>query len=119
MPHTGLSPKGEQCCAASRTRSRRCVVLATVNQELQRGPVRPPRPGQMLLQKALLRGEELSGVQLHHHSAVDAERTETPRSMGRPSFRFRGEGGSIEPSGRTPPPAKKAQLTGTPKSYRV
>ena len=34
-------------------------------------------------------------------------------------FVSRGGGGSIEPSGRTPPPPKKrAQLTGPPKSYR-
>ena len=39
--------------------------------------------------------------------------------LGRPDFRF-GGGGSIEPSGRTPPtPPKRAQLTRTPKTYRV
>ena len=35
--------------------------------------------------------------------------------QGRPGFRFRGGGGSIEPSGRTPLPQKGAQLTGPPK----
>ena len=40
-------------------------------------------------------------------------------TKGRPGFRFRGRGGSIEPSGRTPLPPKRAQLTGPPKSYRV
>ena len=53
---------------------------------------------------------------LRHAAAVGA----CPGShfqRGRPGFHFRGGGGSIEPSGRTPPP-KRSQLTGPPKSYR-